>query len=271
MITRIQLLKEIETLGIKPDDTLMIHSSMKSIGEVDGGADTVLDAFIEYMKPGLLIFPTHTWKLIANDRIVFHPETDPSCVGVLSNLFLKRPEVKRSLHPFESVAALGTGAEEFISGEEYRDTPCAREGCYGKLYDRKAKLLFLGCSMSKNTFLHGVEEWNHIANRLTDKPRDCKIELTDGRLLDCPVHFCHSPIGDISVNYGKMELPFLKTGIAVKGKIGDAISILGDAAAMADLTSFLLSKNPDLFLDSNPVPRDWVDSWLKNGKPRLRY
>ncbi len=271
MITKNQLLKEIEALGIKPDDTLMVHSSMKSIGEVDGGADTVLGAFIEYMKPGLLVFPTHTWKLIANDRIVFHPETDPSCVGVLSNLFLKRPGVKRSLHPFESVGALGTGAEDFISGEECRDTPCAREGCYGKLYDRKAKILFLGCSMSKNTFLHGVEEWNHIANRLTDEPRNCKTELADGRLLDCPVRFCQSPIGDISVNYGKMELPFLLTGIALKGKIGNAVSVLCDAVLMADLTSFLLSKNPDLFLDSNPVPIDQVEEWLKNGKPSLTY
>ena len=33
--------------------------SMKSIGEVEGRADTVLDALIEYFKDGLLLLPTH--------------------------------------------------------------------------------------------------------------------------------------------------------------------------------------------------------------------
>ena len=30
-------------MGIKPSDTVIIHSSMKSIGDVEGGADTVID------------------------------------------------------------------------------------------------------------------------------------------------------------------------------------------------------------------------------------
>lgn len=61
MYTKTDLINCITAIGIKPNDTLLVHSSIKAIGEVEGGADTVLDAFIEYMKPGLLIFPTHTW------------------------------------------------------------------------------------------------------------------------------------------------------------------------------------------------------------------
>ena len=44
-----QLQEQIEQMGILPSDTLLIHSSMKAIGEVEGGADTVLDAFIDYL------------------------------------------------------------------------------------------------------------------------------------------------------------------------------------------------------------------------------
>ena len=47
-------------MNIDQNGTIIVHSSMKSIGEVEGGADTVLDAFSEYMKDGLLVFPTHT-------------------------------------------------------------------------------------------------------------------------------------------------------------------------------------------------------------------
>ena len=32
-------------MGLKPEDTVLIHSSMKSIGQVDGGADAVLEAW----------------------------------------------------------------------------------------------------------------------------------------------------------------------------------------------------------------------------------
>ena len=140
------IINSIINIGIKSTDTLLVHSSMKSIGKVENGADSVLDAFMEYMKEGLLIFPTYTWKQMNDEYNIFNPETEPSCVGILSNIFRKRPGVIRSLHPTHSVAAYGEDAADYTSGEEKWDTPCPRGGCWGKLYDRKAKILFLGCS-----------------------------------------------------------------------------------------------------------------------------
>ena len=90
MYTKQHLIDCLIKIGIKPTDTLLVHSSMKAIGQVDGGADTVLDAFIEYLKDdGLLIFPTHTWKQMSEEYNIFNPKTEPSCVGILTNLFLK--------------------------------------------------------------------------------------------------------------------------------------------------------------------------------------
>ena len=43
MITKVQLKKDLEKHGITPSDTLLIHSSMKAVGPVEGGADAVLD------------------------------------------------------------------------------------------------------------------------------------------------------------------------------------------------------------------------------------
>lgn len=231
---------------------------MKAIGEVEGGGDTVLDAFIEYMQDdGLLIFPTHTWEQINDEYNVFNPLTEPSCVGILTNLFMKRPGVIRSLHPTHSVAALGKDAKEYTSGEEAFDTPCSRQGCWGKLYDRKAKILFLGSSLKKNTFIHGVEEWNQIPDRLMKKPRQLKIISPDGRTIDRPFHSHAFSGGDISQNYDKMLAPYIHYGIASSGKIGDAESVLCDAVGMADLTTKYLQRNPKLFEDSNPVPEEW--------------
>jgi aminoglycoside 3-N-acetyltransferase len=257
MYTKTGLINYISAIGIEPNDTILVHSSMKSIGDVEGGADTVLDAFIEYMKPGLLIFPTHTWAQMNDKYNVFNPMTEPSCVGLLSNLFLKRPGVVRSLHPTHSVAALGQDAESYVDGEEQWDTPCPRKGCWGKLYDRKAKILFLGCSLRNNTLLHGVEEWNSLPMRLADKYQYLKIITPKGQAIDRPLYRHYTPSCDVSQNYGKMEVPFLHTGVAQKGFIGDADSILCDAVGMADLTTFLLQKNPNLFGDPIPVPAKW--------------
>ncbi|NMA62281.1 MAG: AAC(3) family N-acetyltransferase [Firmicutes bacterium] len=257
MHSKQSLLEQIKVLGIKPQDTLLIHSSMKAIGEVDGGADTVLDAFSEYLAPGLLVLPTHTWRQINAEYNVFDVVNEPSCVGILTNLFRQRPGVVRSWHPTHSVAALGADALEFISGEENMDSPCPRNGCWGKLYDRQAKILFLGANINRNTIIHGVEEWANIPNRVSSWYQDLKIRTPDGRMIHRPMRRHESPIPDVSKNYGKLEAPLFAKNIATRGKIGDAESILVEVVPMVDLTMEFLRRNPDLFLDNEPIPQEW--------------
>lgn len=258
MYTKEQLLEHIQELGIKPDDTLLIHSSMKSIGPVEGRADTVLDCFSEYMKDGLLIFPTHTWAQINSRNPVFDVENEPSCVGILTELFRKRPGVIRSWHPTHSVAALGNDAAEFVEGQEKFNTPCARESCWGKLYDRRAKILFIGCGLNRNTIIHGVEEWNDIPNRLTPNPEPLKVLTPDGRLLDSPQYRHYSPpVPLISEHYVILEKPLVETGIATIGRLGDARTILCDVVPMVNLVSDFLQRDPDLFMKTDPIPTEW--------------
>ncbi len=257
--TKEEIIRQIEDLGIVKTDTLLIHSSMKAIGEVEGGADKVLDAFIEYMNDGLLIFPTHSWATMNEEHNVFNPMTEPSCVGILSNLFRKRTGVIRSWHPTHSVAALGKEAAEYVQGDEQWETPCPRNGCLGKLYDRGGKILFIGCELTKNTIIHGVEEWNQIPQRLVENYILYKILTSDGRLIERPFRGHDHSRGDISKNYGKLEEPMLHKGIAKLGKIGDARAIICDARKMVELTTAFLKRNPDLFIDQTPVPREWYD------------
>ena len=54
MHTYVSLRKDLENLGIPQDGTLLIHSSMKSIGDVEGRADTVLDVFMDYFQEAIL-------------------------------------------------------------------------------------------------------------------------------------------------------------------------------------------------------------------------
>lgn len=247
-------------MQIDPQGTLLIHSSMKAIGPVENGADAVLDACIEYMQEGLLIFPTHTWSKNNLPDNIYNPRTEPSCVGILTNLFLQRDGVVRSLHPTHSVAAIGDDAAAYVAGEEHTHTPCPRAGCWGKLYDRRAQILFMGSPPKRNTYIHSVEERNNIPNRLADNPRQIKIVMPDGQLLDYTLYGHHSPVDDISENYGKLLPALLARGIARKGQIGDAESYVCDAAGMDSLTTEFLQRNPDLFLDGEPIPVAWYSA-----------
>lgn len=251
MYTKADLLREMERMQIDPKGTLLVHSSMRSVGPVEGRADTVLDALSEYMRPGLLVLPTHTWSSITPAHNTFDVLREPCCVGILPELFRKREGVVRSLHPTHSVAALGREAQDFVSGEEYSRTPCARRGCWGKLYDRGASILFLGCTLQSNTYLHGVEEWNHIPNRLTPQAEEYFTLAEDGTRYRIP-QYRHNE-SHPSRFYDKMEPAFLREGAIRYGRLGDAHCILGDAVGMAEITTSYLLKNVHLFDDATPL------------------
>ncbi len=259
MYTKSDLLADIEKMGIDPKGALLIHSSMKAIGPVEGGADTVLDAWSQYMGDGLLIFPTHTWKYIGDgkEQSVFDSRTLPACVGILPELFRQREGVVRSLHPTHSVAALGKGAAAYTAGEEQRHSPAPREGCWGKLVDLDATILFLGCTLRSNTFIHGVEEWNGIPNRVSAEAYPLTILGPQGEEYHTDMHFHRCSYGDVSENYDKLEKPFLKHGAIRYGVLGDAKCVIGSAQKMAEAASALLQKEPDLFIDAKPVPEEW--------------
>ncbi len=96
--TKLDLLQDLADMGLTGQETILIHSSMKSIGPVDGGADTVLDALMEFFRPGqFLLLPTHTWRTINAANPVFDVCTSPCCVGILPELF--RPASRCGTQP----------------------------------------------------------------------------------------------------------------------------------------------------------------------------
>lgn len=253
MHTLESLQKDIGRMGIVARDRVLIHSSMKAVGEVQGGAETVIRAFQQALAAGLLILPTHTWKEWNNANGLYDPRTEPSCVGILSEIFRKMPDVFRSLHPTHSVAAWGVGASEFVEGEEFLDTPCPREGCWGRLYDVGAKILFLGASLKTNTFLHSVEEWHDIPERIAQSPTRYRIRKHDGVIIERGFRHHCSKHGDPSRHFDKIEELAVARKVIRRGAIGSAPSVICDAVKLADLVGQLLEENPHLFDDDQPI------------------
>lgn len=255
MHTKESLIKDLEKLKINNKGTLLVHSSMKSIGEVQGGAECVLDALSEYMKDGLLVLPTHTWSYINEKNPRFHVKESKTCVGILTELFRNRPGVIRSLHPTHSVAALGSDALEFTSGDEGFDTPCARGSAWGKLLDRNATLMFIGVDLKRNTFMHGVEEWAGIPGRISDSHEELYTILEDGREIHVPSRrHCGK---SWSEHYWKVEELFLNNKVMYKGSFGDAEVRICDSEGITELLLRMLEANPELFSDNNPLEEEF--------------
>ena len=58
-ISKKHLIKNFNSLGIKKGDLLFVHSSLRSIGFVDNGPISVIEAIMVVIGPtGTLVFPT---------------------------------------------------------------------------------------------------------------------------------------------------------------------------------------------------------------------
>ncbi len=258
MHTKQTLQQDLERMGMQPTDTLFVHASMKAIGEVDGGADTVLDAFMEYMKDGLLVFPTHTWASMSEKHRCYDPKVEPSCVGLLTNMFMKREGVLRSLHPTHSVAAYGEDAVSYIEGEQTRRTPCAPEGVYGRLKKRKAKILLLGVTHGRHTYMHCVEEMLKVPNRFTKQPVSFQIVLPDGRIREQEVYrHYNATTAHISETYDKLAQGFEERQVVKQVSFGDASCLLCDAVGVYNVMKQVLAHESDCFMERETIPPEW--------------
>ena len=154
MMTKDDILFSLQMMDIHEGDTLLLHSSLTAIGPVEGGADIVIDAFLEAIgREGTLVMSTLTGWFAP-----FDADTTPSAVGWLSEAFRRRPGVLRSLHPVHSVAAFGKNAEYITRDHDKCETGCGEGTPYLKIAELGGKAILLGVDMDRNTTMHSMEE-----------------------------------------------------------------------------------------------------------------
>ena len=63
MFTKEQIKQQLRALGVPQDRVVLVHSSLRAVGETEGRGEGFLDALIEHCTAdgGLLCIPTHTW------------------------------------------------------------------------------------------------------------------------------------------------------------------------------------------------------------------
>lgn len=235
-------------VGVRAGGTLLVHSSLSSLGWVEGGAASVVDALRAVLgEEGTLVVPTLTFDTVTARQPVFHETLTPSIVGRVTEEVRARRGALRSLHPTHSVAAIGPGAASLVEGHHRWDTPCAPGSPFGRLVEREAQVLMIGVGLESFTMLHAFEEWAGVPwlfNRtelLYSITRECEIHRVESRRHTDVPHY-------EARDFPSLEPVLVGAGAVAYGKAGTAELRLVDAVLARNALVPLLEKEPDAVL-----------------------
>ncbi|CAM4094976.1 AAC(3) family N-acetyltransferase [Lederbergia lenta] len=236
MLTKEKLKHAFMEIGIKEGMVLVVHTSLRNVGYIEGGPIVVIESLLEILgDDGTLVMPSMT-----NGEEVFDPKKTPTDgMGVVAETFWQMPFVKRSSHPNSSFAAKGKYAEEIISSHPL-DDPEGIKSPIGKVFQLNGSILLLGVSFNANTVIHVAESVSEVPYRIVaDMPllKNGKVEKVSVPLIN---HCCQ--------NFSKME-PLLKSSnLLSTHQIGKGIAQLMKAKDVVEIACEQLNRNIYYFL-----------------------
>jgi aminoglycoside 3-N-acetyltransferase len=174
--TRASLAQNLRQLGVTAGMTLIMHSSLRSLGWVCGGPVAVVQALMDVITDeGTIVMPTQTgnysdpanwsnppvpqswWQTIYEAMPAFDPQVTPSyMMGAIVEAFRTSPGVIRSNHPHVSFAAWGRYAHE-ITAQHSLSYSLGEQSPLARMYDLGSYVLLLGVGYDNNTSFHLAE------------------------------------------------------------------------------------------------------------------
>jgi len=171
-----QICRDLEKIGVRKGETLLVHSSLSAVGWITGGAETLIRALLAVVgKSGTLVMPAHSGALsdpvlwenppvpaswndsIREEMPAFDKGLTPTRgIGVVPELFRRFPGVIRSSHPMDSFAVFGPEAEKICRTQKL-ENGLGEGSPLAHIYDLDGRVLLIGCAYDKNTSLHLAE------------------------------------------------------------------------------------------------------------------
>ena len=241
-----RILSDARALGLREGDTVLVHSSMKSLGITDSPV-IVIDALQAAVgETGTLLFPALSFRTVNQETPFFSYHDTPACIGLLAETFRHQPGVLRSIHPTHSVCARGARAEELTCDHILDNTPVGIHSPFRKLPALGGKILMLGCGMGPNTFMHGVEEAAEAPYLLLPEPWHYTMEGRERNRFEVD-HFRHGISRYGAQNY-KRAAEILEGDEVRRGNICAAECHLIDTAALMRKGVEAIHREPFFFL-----------------------
>ena len=248
LVTINDLESDLHRLGIAPGMTLIVHSSLSSIGWVCGGPQAVILALVHVLGPdGTLVMPTHSavlsdpkdwcnppvpqswWQPIRETMPPYRADlTTSNGMGKITETFRGMNGVLRSDHPKTSFAAWGKKKERIVGGHVL-DYGMGETSPLARLYDEDARVLLLGVGYDSCTAIH-------LAEYRADYPGKERVREGAPVVVDGERQWVEYDDVDLdSEDFAAIGADFEKDVVSVgKGKIGLADSRLIPLRALVD-------------------------------------
>ena len=242
-----KIIDDLIALGIKKGDSLLVHSSLHSLGEFEDKPKIVINALLSVLgKNGTLIMPTLSYENVNPNYPYFDVKKTPSCVGGLTEYFRKRKDTIRSVHPTHSFAAVGADVPYYLQDHYLDSTPAGKNSPLVKLKKANGKILFIGCKLKPNTSMHAVEE-------LVEPPylfgKETVYFITNSKGEQYKKKYRNHNFIGYRQRYDRIEKIIDKKYLA-KGKILLADSFLLDSAKMWEVALEKITEEPFYFVDT---------------------
>ncbi len=171
------------SIGVTSRDIIVLQSSYKGCGEIEKGPEGLIETLIDILgDQGTLLMPTYNFEMWTQ-RGCFDIKETPSEVGVISEVFRKREDVGRTIHPIHSLAVWGKYKEEFESmrycNSFGKDSIFSRLKKYNALYITIGlgdKMPFLPCHYTENIMNVSYRKIKNFSGIYTHLDRVPKIK-----------------------------------------------------------------------------------------------
>ena len=216
-VTRSDIASSLRAMGLGAGDRVMVHSSLSSMGHVEGGASTVVQAFLDVLGPaGTLMVPTFTHSSCQ----YFDPLESPSLNGAVTEAARRFPGAVRSLHPTHAVTAIGPDAESLVEDDLKRGA-LGKDCALDRLIKKGGYIFLLGVSHSSNSSIHIGEDYAGADRHGRFSPEEPEVVV-----LNHPEHgemdITLTEMMGHTVAFGRIEEVLRARGQIVDGTIGKA-------------------------------------------------
>lgn len=236
-VTRKELVEAIRSLGVKPGELMLVHSSLSSFGRVEGGAVEVAQALVDSISPdGTVFVPTFNYG-----TEVYSPAETRSMTGAITEAFRKLPDAQRSLQPTHPVAAIGKEARAILDGHERVD-PFGPGSPLWRLYERDAWVLLMGCDHRSSSMIHVAEE-------VAELPYLHRTRTAKARHGEGVIEYTVRRPG-CSHGFNRVDDFLREAGAIREGGAGNSRLMLMSASDLVDAALSLLVSDPGALLCS---------------------
>ena len=240
-VTKPELIGSLRGLDLSDGDKVILHSSLSSIGHVDGGADTVVDAFLDVLgSGGTLMVPTFTQP---TGESPFDQAQTPSKTGAITEAVRRRADAERSNHPTHSVTAIGSDARSVTTGHGPMNSLGEGSPMHRLLRDG-GDIVLLGVTHTVNSSVHIVEKLADVPYR--DQTR-ASLVLEDGEVMTVRTNAVHCSLG-----FDKLRPLVRVAKCGREGYVGQARTQVFPGFRFLEIVREALEDQPGLVLCDDP-------------------